>query len=700
MTERLFDLALRCPMVPPLALSGIDYVTRRFKCRDEDMLAFLIIALSCKMERGDVCIRCTDASLQDVSSGFARYARHAGDSGRAPELRKDVEDLISALQDVRGRFKAGDIPHLSEAIGAAGDEKPLIYDHGRLYLRRYFVYEQEVAAFVRHSRDQGGSKLPDFDQAAKALRLLFPEHLVDGRPNLQKVEAAMPLLAMFVIISGGPGTGKTSPVLKILLLLAAMRPGSGTIKLCAPTGKAAARMSESIVDQLNSRSEEYLELQRELADCCGCAGTDLLELIPRSAQTVHSLLKVVPHKVTPLVNRDRPLNCDILVVDEVSMVDLSLFAKIIRALDERTTVIMLGDKDQLCSVEAGSVLGDICARLSGVVSAGRLSELSALTGYTAAELSDVGLSDYAVLLQKSYRFDAKSGIGVLAGTVNRLPHGKDQAETAALLEQREQDALAAMEKFPDVRRLCGILDGIDSETKIQVKKQKAVWDRLATLCLEGEGAGSGAITGYREYLDAMQRIDFTVHSASEVKEIFDAMNRFRVLTSNHTGLLGDRAINRALEERVRAEFKLGTGEYFAGRIVLITRNDATANIHNGDVGFVAFEQEPGWSRRRMFLYIPSDNDKGFIRISPTLISHAESGFAMSIHKSQGSEYEQVLTVLALDTNPVLSKELVYTAITRAKKLHVLLSTDESFKYALGRSVNRESGLTDRIFAPD
>ncbi len=525
----------------------------------------------------------------------------------------------------------------SPVVGRPGERHPLILDRrGRLYLFRYWGYEQQLAEDLLQRAAAVSDEVDDARLRADLDRL-FPRHPQLVGPDWQKVAAAVAALKRVCVISGGPGTGKTSTVLRILALLsgqAGERPLR--IALAAPTGKAAARLQESI-----RAAKPGLGLESEQA-----------AQIPEEASTLHRLLGGRPDSVYFRHDRDNPLPLDVLVVDEVSMVGLALMAKTIDALPPEARLILLGDKDQLASVEAGSVLGEICA------GAGRFSpefqaRLTTLTGEALPSGREAAspLVDAIVLLRHSYRFGAASGIGALARAVNK---GR-AVEAMALLEDAG---------FEDID-----------------------WQRLADPADLPERLAKPVATGFAPYLRA-------VRENAEPVTVFERFSRFRVLCALRGGPFGVEALNRLCESVLHGRGLIDNRPtWYLGRPVMIVRNDYNLRLFNGDIGITLSDpDEPG--RVKVF-FLGSD---GTLRsFAPARLPEHETVYAMTVHKSQGSEFDWVLVVTPNEPSPVLSRELVYTALTRARRQASFYGVPEVFAAAVERRLRRSSGLRDRLW---
>ncbi len=527
-----------------------------------------------------------------------------------------------------------DAVRASPVVGRPGERQPLVIDRrGRLYLYRYWQYEQRLAHDLRQRAGEASTGVNE-TQLRADLNRLFPRHPALNGPDWQKVAAAVAALKRVCVISGGPGTGKTSTVLKVLALLTGQSERPLRIALAAPTGKAAARMQESI-----RAAKPGLELTPEQA-----------VQIPEEASTLHRLLGSRPNSVYFRYNADNPLPLDVLVIDEVSMVGLALLAKTVDALLPSTRLILLGDKDQLASVDAGAVLGDLCT------GAGRFSpefqaQLAGLTGerLPRGKESPSPLVDAIVLLRHSYRFGADSGIGALAQAVNR---GRS-ADASALLAGRADIA----------------------------------WRTLADADSLPEQLAEPVATGFTPYLEAVQ-------AGATPVAVFEQFNRFRVLVALRKGAFGVETLNQLCEAVLQQRGLIDSRQtWYPGRPIMVIRNDYNLRLFNGDIGITLPDPEEPERMRVFFL----GNDGALRSFAPARLPEHETVYAMTVHKSQGSEFERVLVVTPNESSPVLSRELLYTALTRAKQQAVFYGVPEVFEAAVERRLRRSSGLRDRLW---
>ena len=517
----------------------------------------------------------------------------------------------------------------SGVVGQPGDYQPLILDgRDRLYLHRYWEYEQRLAnGLLQRARNWVAAI--DRARLVTDLARLFPSRN-SVAPDWQKLAAATAVLRSLSVISGGPGTGKTTTVAKILALLR-RQPGGDALRiaLAAPTGKAAVRLQQSI-----RQVKAGVELEPSLRDA-----------IPEQASTLHRLLGFRPVDNGFRHHRDNPLPLDVLILDEASMIDVALMAKLLDALPAAARLILLGDKDQLASVEAGAVLGDICSPCRGPTAA-FAATLAELTGERLDRFdpADNRLCDSVVVLRHSYRFAADSPIGLLAAAVNR----GDATRAAACLMQDSS----------------GILDR--SETS-------EVVDQVA-----------------RRYLTLFK----LVAGGAPVQALFEELDRFRLLCALRRGPAGSETLNQRITQHLSQLGVSTTQEWYAGRPVMITRNDHHMRLYNGDIGITL--ADPGREGDMGVVFVGDDGSQRWL--APARLPSHESVYAMTVHKSQGSEFDEVLLLLPDQDSPVLSRELVYTAVTRARRRFTLAAPAAVFEAAVRRRLLRQSGLAELLIS--
>lgn len=548
-----------------------------------------------------------------VQSARAWLAQEARDLPQ--DLTLAIESLYQAVEDghvcVRLEGAPVDAWLATGWVGRPGDYRPFILDDGgRLYLARYHDHEEGVAALLR-ARAERVLEPQDPVALKRDLRLLFAADDPDDR---QRQAALLAQFKALTLVSGGPGTGKTTTVVKMLALLQLQAGESPMhILLAAPTGKAAQRLSESIRDAKASLA----------------VPETVLASIPEQAQTLHRLLGAQGDSGRYRHDAANPLSCDVLLIDEASMIDLAMMHAVLKALPPTARLVLLGDRDQLASVEAGSVFGDLCTSVG--CSAALAARLAPYHVNLPVVLEAEGLADCRIELIRSYRFAADSAIGALA-------RASRSGDAAAFL--------ASLAAGADVARL------------------------------PSSGLREALHLGYAAYRGVVREGDPAA--------AFAAFLRFRVLCAHRQGAAGVEGLNAQLEP--------ATGGWYIGRPVIVRTNDYALRLFNGDIGIcldtpdglrVFFEAGPGQYRV----------------LAPGRLPAHEPAWAMTVHQSQGSEFDAVLLVLPEAMTPVLNRPLVYTAVTRARERFQLCASDAIVGAALVALPRRESGLVDKLRVP-
>jgi exodeoxyribonuclease V alpha subunit len=562
-------------------------------------------------------------------------------------LPRNAKGWTAQLAGCEQVWRVGDLDY-GQPLVLDGDA-----DDARLYLRRYWRDETTVATRVRE-RARGHQQV-DAPAVRGWLDLLFASQRTEDkleRPDWQKLACAIALRGKVAIITGGPGTGKTYTVARLLALLFATAPDAARqrIALAAPTGKAAARLKQAIdkaLGELAERVGDRLPL-RELTARMG------------AARTLHSLLGARPDSRAFAHHRGNPLDVDVLIVDEASMVHLEMMASLLDALPPSATLILLGDKDQLASVEAGAVLGDLChdaqagnyddATVDFVLAASGEQIPPAYAGSGGA------LAQQTVMLRHSRRFSGP--IGQLALAVN----AGDVEAAGAVLRAR---------------------GGADVEGAGPVR-----WIEHA----QQQHAIALALEGYRPYLQLLAGMPVGAHE-DWVRAVLQRFEAFRILCAVREGEWGVGGLNTAIEQRLdQAGLLRRSGDWYVGRPVMVTRNDYATNVFNGDIGLTLADPARPGSLRVWFL----EGDK--VRsVLATRLRHVETAFAMTVHKSQGSEFAHTVLALPKEGGAVLARELVYTGITRASREFTLLTPAPAvLGEAIARRTHRASGLRGMI----
>lgn len=567
-----------------------------------------------------------------LERSFGQFIQRLAGQGSCSELLTTVNRLSRAraeghicidLSGGLGTREAEEIINLllaTPVVGRPGEQVPLIVDGPYLYLQRYHRDETLVADFIKARQAPGPLPFAVSD-LGQGLARLFPAG-GQGGPDWQQIAAMAALTRNFTVISGGPGTGKTTTVAKILALYLELNRGRGkVIRLAAPTGKAAARLQESI-RQVKGRLPLAPEVLAEL---------------PEETLTIHRLLGLA--KGRPRYDRHHQLAVDLLVVDEASMVDLPLMAQLMAALPRHCALILLGDHYQLSSVQPGAVLGDICSQGQGF--SDEFYQLAQQIGLDLGDgpRADNPLADGIITLRTSYRFDDSSGIRRLSEAVN------DGHSDEAL-------AILADDRFADVR----LVD------------YGASCDDLVANILQPAFAGLLAGPGHEERLAALGRLG--------------------VLCAHRQGPSGKERINELLVKLLAGPTATALPLY-AGLPVMIAANNYELELYNGDTGVIVEEHER--------LYACFSDNGGVRQILARRLPPHDPAYAMTIHKSQGSEFDRVVVVLPAQPSRVLGRELLYTALTRARQEVEVWGSPEIFRQAVAVPVQRVSGLGRRLW---
>jgi len=552
----------------------------------------------------------------NVSEIFRLVVSLASNSIASGNICLNLHDIAGRTINVHGtEFTLPNVAELHElltnadVVTAPGQHlRPLVLDsEGRLYLYRYWRYEHDLA---QRLLQQASATRDAVDEARTndAIARLFPAS-ADER---QRQAATVALHRNFCVISGGPGTGKTSTVVRILALLLELDGGTRQrIAMAAPTGKAAARLKQSVNDI------------RQTLNC----SEEVKAAIPADVVTIQRLLGSISGSTRFRHSAANPLPFDTVIIDEASMVALPLMSALVQALKPTARLILLGDKDQLSSVEAGAVLGDICS--------------AAEEGSAASPFSS-SLASSLVVLEKNYRFQQGSGIADISHAVNA---------------GREREALKLLKNHP-----AGTL----------------LWQRTPAPDMLRSALASTVVAGYQRYLQAQ--------TPAEALEHFD---QFRILCALREGAYGVTGLNTMSEQILaRAGLIAPSSIFYAGRPILITVNDYTMRLFNGDTGILFPDPEHGGELRASF---PTPD--GSVRtIPPERLPAHETAYAMTIHKSQGSEFERVLMLLPPVESDLLTRELIYTGITRAKKSVEIWADEALFCASVQKKTARHSGL--------
>ena len=576
-------------------------------------------------------------------------------------------------------------------VGSGAGNTPLVRVGPRLYLRRFWQYEEDVRNAVERRLAMSATR-----QAALPPDVL--RHILDGLfspapageagADWQKIACALAARSSFSILTGGPGTGKTTTVVRLLALLQALAlaaPSAGgpprplRIRLAAPTGKAAVRLNESIagtVARLPLAGLEHAEAVRAA--------------IPVTVSTLHRLLGSRLDTRHFRHHADNPLALDVLVIDEASMVDLEMMAAVLAALPPAARLILLGDKDQLASVEAGAVLGELCrhARAGHYTPATR-DWLATATGerIDAALVDEAGgtLSQAVVMLRHSHRFAATSGIGQLAEAVNAGDPGQ--------VSKVWRHAHADLALLP--------LAGGDEANFAELVVDGAGGEQGADPAPLAETDSKPVRHGYRHYLTTLSETRPASAAGQNAiddwaRRVLRAHGQFQVLCALRRGHWGVAGLNQRIARVLCAAGLLPASVgWYPGRPVLVTRNDYGLGLMNGDIGITLELPHAADEEAKLRVAFPAgDTGQGIKWVLPSRLPAVETAYALTVHKSQGSEFDHVALVLPATPSPILTRELLYTGITRARAFLTLVmpGTPRLLEEAVHRQVLRASGL--------
>jgi exodeoxyribonuclease V alpha subunit len=653
-------------------------------------LYHVFLALSASLRAGHSCLPLNEIAGQHWGKGFAKSAsQKEEDSVESDNNLSHAGFVFSSLAELQAM--------LTELNIKESDQQLLVFQRGNLYLRRYFQFESDLGQAINSRLLQQCQY--DNNKIEQCIAALFPDKEVPNSDPLttesksdsieidwQKVAVANAINKNFSVIAGGPGTGKTYTVTKLLAALVMLAQQSGQIKeqgvpvlniaLVAPTGKAAQRLSESIVNAIAGF--------KDLID------DNVLAQIPTQAQTLHRLLGVLPNSPNFKHHEDNRLAYDIVLIDEVSMVDLPLMTRVFRALKGTAKVILLGDADQLPSVAAGSVLADIAPRPHGGYSVGNdhyLTQVCQLRGGQLGhyfsdqnqrainhQANESGV-DYLSFLVKSRRFDGKGGIGLIANSVIQ----------------------------GDVKSSWQLLNNVAKTSQLSLAQgDLSTW--LAPLV--------------KQYYQPIE-------SCHEVSDAFELLSQFRVLCATRQGDYGVEQINEVIKGYLgknNAPFQQHQQRLYHGQPIMIYENDYRLGLYNGDIGIIWRVVDQAGKEHLMACFedglaqndkvqnkevANTGNSRQVIRqILPSRLPKFESVYAMTIHKTQGSEFSHVAMVISatpsesqaaqqdkqISGSKLLSRELLYTGITRAKKQLTIAANQRVWQQGVTAQVQRHSGL--------
>lgn len=581
---------------------------------DAGVLSAADIHAACTLAR---LTGCTDPDALVVAAFAIRAPRYGHVFAQLDDLADTVTDEDGRIADLDPDVWPRDISVWIRAVADSpmvGAGMPLHLDGARLYLDRYWRYEHHVAAAlqrrVRHPAAERPLSLGPTGWAAL-------DQLFDDNPE-QLAGAQTALSASLSVIAGGPGTGKTATIATIVAVARSHASGPDgrpvRIAIAAPTGKAAARLGEAM-------RQSATTMPAELVD----PGL-LVDVVPT---TLHRLLGWRPNRTRFRHDADNPLPYDIVIIDEVSMVPLSMLSRILDAVPPKAHLVLVGDPDQLAAIEAGTVLGDL---------------VSAAGGWE--------LSDRVVTLKRGYRFDS---------VVQRF--------AAAVRNGDTEQALASLAVSPESIE--------DSRLSLIVPDRPGEWP-----------TGEGALKGVRDLVTRSARVTVRHARAGQADQALHAALATKVLCAHRRGPEGVQVWNAAIEGWVHDVPAYRRPQWYPGRPIIITGNDYDLGVYNGDIGVAVHGTDGG-------LRVAVDGRPG-PPIEHRRLDQVQTVHAMTVHKSQGSQFDRVIVVLPSERSPVLTRELLYTAVTRARRAVTIVGTPDALGDAIARPVSRASALPERL----
>ncbi len=555
------------------------------------------------------------------------------DNGEVNQKNNEIPNDLS-------QFAANPIDYKQWVSSSLDPIRPFVVHKNQMYLHRYFNYETKIlkslGRILKSEANVLQNRMNELASIKSFLNPLLADYNLSNLPVLEQTDwqfvgAIQGFLNNLTIITGGPGTGKTTTVAKILAILYHINPNC-SVALAAPTGKAAVRMAESLKNTNLNVGDKIREKFNNL-----------------SPSTIHRLLQSIPNSIYFKHNADNPLPYDVVIVDEASMIDVAIFSKLLDAIANGTRFILLGDKNQLASVEAGSLLGDFCKSL-GTINQFDSNIASFINQFVIDDTRKIGnsnisesnhpLSGHVIELMMSHRFRSDSGIGQLSKA---------------------------------------IINNDQSVLKIWINAPKG-----PPVQLDLNGSSSlfeDFVYGFEAYI-----------KEPDIAKALKKLNSLRVLCAIRESDFGLNTINKKIEKILQQKKLINTSDdFYENRPIIVTKNFAELKLFNGDVGIIRTDEN---GIKKVWFENPDLSIRGVL---PAYIANMETVFAMTIHKSQGSEYNKILVVFPNNIdNKLLTRELLYTAVTRAKDELIVQATEEIVLKTASESVRRASGIMHRF----
>ncbi len=603
------------------------------------------------------------AALLAANQGSSRLPLDPGVVARL--LAPCVDDAPSLAADA---VRVVRDPKAATVVGSPGSFLPLIIDGDWLYSQRLLLYEERLAGALRARIGRpffawGEATLNDAlaDLAARPTRLPGGEAMTLSAEQRYAILTALHL--PLSIITGGPGTGKTSIVVSLLRLLARLGIEPDSIALAAPTGKAAHRLGESIDAQLESLDDPASQDQSLRASLA-------------SPRTLHRLLEYSPSQGTFRRSADFPVNASVVIVDEASMIDLVLMERLSSAVADDARLILLGDAEQLPSVETGTVLRDLIPDATSTETPWRhlVPDLEERHGEEAT-------SRHAVRLTTSYRMSESN---IAGSAVLRVAE--------SIRSGRADDAVAALGELEDGGVLLRPIDHEDERERRSMLRDFAdSWydEHIGTLPHRDQVFGSAF---------PLVEGEFSAKDEAVIDDVFAHLQTARILCLTRVWATGADALNVLFHGRLAREmgFEGVAPDYLPGDLVLMQRNDYERGLFNGDQGLIV-NVTIGEDTKPMVVFPEGHGYRA--HHLPALRGQLDHAFAMTVHKAQGSEFDEVAVILPDEEIPLLTRELLYTGITRCRRKATVVGTEQMFRIAVERPIARFTGVRERLSSP-
>lgn len=619
-------------------LLNIDYSTildlLKFLNIKDYSIHIILVSLFLSLEEGSLCLKLTNESLHKKIFFLKEI-----------EIDEILNKFLNSLEN----------SDYNKIIAKNNDDyKPLVIDKINdayyLYFQKYYFGEQRLKNYI----DKILSKKTMFDQTKSLLIKQIVEETETIRLNdKQKIAIILSVFSDFLIISGGPGTGKTSIVINLLRVFFKLGVLPQEIKLASPTGRASQRISFSIKENL-AKNPKIIE-------------KEMLQAI--ESTTIHRLLKYNPIKNDFVYNEKNNLPIKVLIVDEVSMVDISLMVKLLSSLEDNTKIIFIGDKDQLPSVDAGCVFSSLIPKDKNENFSKEYVDL--LNANFNIKIENINqnsnkLTDRIVILNQSYR--SKGQIEQISQKINNEDNNVEIFNSIEKLKFENKKIV-----FND-KTNCFFMSHLDNTD----------YYKLLDFYIE-EYYFKKEKQGYLYLINELKK--YTLQEISENKEIdsilnkiFDFIENSKILTLVKESIFGCNFINNYLKRR----YKEKNGN-FSGIPILITENDNLKQLYNGDIGVTIIDK----TNRVVAVFKAMDKFRFF---DYDFLPPKDDAFAITVHKSQGSEYNEILLILPEnEENRLLTKEIVYTGLTRAKNRAIIYGTEIVFTKAISQKIEREFG---------